>query len=109
MQTFRILSLDGGGIKGAFTAAFLASMERHLTKPIGAYFDLIAGTSTGGISAGRNGVVSCSSTREKSPCNASPRTRQRERSGPVEELEEAIVLRPFRINIPFFRGRMKAC
>lgn len=51
MQIFRILSLDGGGIKGAFTASFLASMERYLTKPIGAYFDLIAGTSTGGIIA----------------------------------------------------------
>jgi len=48
---FRILSLEGGGIKGAFTASLLASFEEELSDPIGAYFDLIAGTSTGGIIA----------------------------------------------------------
>jgi uncharacterized protein len=50
-KTFRILSLDGGGIRGAFPAAFLARVEEHLEYPIGRYFDLIAGTSTGGIIA----------------------------------------------------------
>jgi uncharacterized protein len=48
---FRILSLDGGGIRGIFPAAFLARLEEHLEHPIGRYFDLIAGTSTGGIIA----------------------------------------------------------
>ncbi len=48
---FRILSLDGGGIRGVFPAAFLARLEEHLEHPIGRYFDLIAGTSTGGIIA----------------------------------------------------------
>jgi len=48
---FRILSLDGGGIRGVFPAAFLARLEEHLEHPIGHYFDLIAGTSTGGIIA----------------------------------------------------------
>jgi patatin-like phospholipase/acyl hydrolase len=48
---FRILSLDGGGIRGVFPAAFLAKLEEHLDAPIGSYFDLIAGTSTGGIIA----------------------------------------------------------
>src|SRR5215471_12717776 len=48
---FRILSLDGGGIRGVFPAAFLARLEEHLEHPIGSYFDLIAGTSTGGIIA----------------------------------------------------------
>ena len=47
----RILSVDGGGILGTFPAACLAALERHLPKPIGCYFDLIAGTSTGGIIA----------------------------------------------------------
>ena len=47
----RILSIDGGGIKGTCPAAFLASLEEDLDKPIGHYFDLIAGTSTGGILA----------------------------------------------------------
>jgi uncharacterized protein len=48
---FRILSLDGGGIRGVFPAAFLARLEGHLKHPIGRYFDLIAGASTGGIIA----------------------------------------------------------
>ena len=47
----RILSIDGGGIKGTCPAAFLASLEEDLDEPIGHYFDLIAGTSTGGILA----------------------------------------------------------
>ncbi len=45
----RILCIDGGGILGTFPAAFLAELEQHLEHPIGSYFDLIAGTSTGGI------------------------------------------------------------
>jgi hypothetical protein len=48
---YKILSLDGGGIRGVFPAAFLAKLEEHLDAPIGSYFDLIAGTSTGGIIA----------------------------------------------------------
>ena len=47
----RILCIDGGGILGTFPAAFLAELEQHLAHPIGSYFDLIAGTSTGGILA----------------------------------------------------------
>lgn len=47
----RLLSIDGGGILGTFPAAFLAGLEQDLPKPIGSYFDLIAGTSTGGIIA----------------------------------------------------------
>ncbi|MBW8365409.1 MAG: patatin-like phospholipase family protein [Rhizobium sp.] len=47
----KILSIDGGGIKGVFPAAFLAKLEEELPEPIGHYFDLIAGTSTGGIIA----------------------------------------------------------
>jgi len=48
---FRILALDGGGIRGAFTAAVLAEIENRLGSPIGDFFDLVAGTSTGGIIA----------------------------------------------------------
>jgi uncharacterized protein len=47
----RILTIDGGGIKGVFPAAFLATLEDGLGGSIGQYFDLIAGTSTGGIIA----------------------------------------------------------
>ena len=48
-QHRRVLCIDGGGILGTFPAAFLAGLEQHLPRPIGSYFDLIAGTSTGGI------------------------------------------------------------
>jgi hypothetical protein len=48
---FRILSIDGGGIKGVFPAALLCAFQQGLQSPIADYFDLIAGTSTGGIIA----------------------------------------------------------
>ena len=47
----RILSIDGGGIKGVFPAAFLAAIEDDIGNAVGDYFDLIVGTSTGGIIA----------------------------------------------------------
>lgn len=47
----RILTIDGGGIKGVFPAAFLAEIEDRIGEPVYDYFDLIAGTSTGGILA----------------------------------------------------------
>lgn len=47
----RLLCIDGGGIMGTQPASFLASLEEDLDRPIGEYFDLIAGTSTGGILA----------------------------------------------------------
>lgn len=47
----KILSIDGGGIKGVFPASFLASIEEVTGKNISEHFDLIVGTSTGGIIA----------------------------------------------------------
>lgn len=48
---FRVLSIDGGGIRGMFPASFLARVEEGTGKRIVDHFDLIAGTSTGGIIA----------------------------------------------------------
>lgn len=48
---FRILSLDGGGVKGAFAASVLAALEKDTGKSVVDYFDMIVGTSTGGIIA----------------------------------------------------------
>ena len=48
---FQVLSLDGGGLKGLFTAALLAHWEESRKTRIIEHFDLIAGTSTGGIIA----------------------------------------------------------
>lgn len=49
--SFRVLALDGGGIKGTFTASALATWEQQTGLRIVDHFDLIAGTSTGGILA----------------------------------------------------------
>jgi uncharacterized protein len=46
-----ILSIDGGGIRGIIPAMILAHVEEKLGKPVSKVFDLIAGTSTGGIIA----------------------------------------------------------
>jgi patatin-like phospholipase/acyl hydrolase len=50
-RSFKILSLDGGGIRGAFAASVLAAVEEQCGAGLAEYFDLIAGTSTGGIIA----------------------------------------------------------
>lgn len=52
-RPFRILSIDGGGIRGVFPAAVLAELESRFLSggSIANHFDMIAGTSTGGIIA----------------------------------------------------------
>ncbi len=52
-RPFRILTIDGGGIRGVFPAAYLADLETRFLGggSIADHFDLIAGTSTGGIIA----------------------------------------------------------
>ena len=52
MSTKRqILVIDGGGIKGAVSASVLATVEDSVKDNVANYFDLIVGTSTGGIIA----------------------------------------------------------
>ncbi|WP_395460206.1 patatin-like phospholipase family protein [Wolbachia endosymbiont (group B) of Myelois circumvoluta] len=48
-MTKYILSVDGGGIRGIIPAIILAEIESRTKKPISQIFDLMAGTSTGGI------------------------------------------------------------
>lgn len=48
-ETVKILSIDGGGIRGIIPALILAEIETRTKQPISALFDLVAGTSTGGI------------------------------------------------------------
>lgn len=50
-KKFRILSLDGGGLKGIIQITVLKEIERRTGKRITDLFDLIAGTSTGGLIA----------------------------------------------------------
>jgi hypothetical protein len=54
----RLLALDGGGVRGALTVAFLERIEAILIERhgpdfrLGDYFDLVGGTSTGAVIAG---------------------------------------------------------
>jgi patatin-like phospholipase/acyl hydrolase len=52
-RLFRILSIDGGGIRGVFPAAVLAEVEKRFLGggSVADHFDMVAGTSTGGIIA----------------------------------------------------------
>jgi uncharacterized protein len=47
----RVLSIDGGGIRGIIPALVLAELERRAERQVFELFDLISGTSTGGILA----------------------------------------------------------
>lgn len=47
----RVLSIDGGGIRGIIPAMVLERIEAATGRPIARQFDLIVGTSTGGIMA----------------------------------------------------------
>lgn len=50
-KKFKILCIDGGGIKGLYSAQVLAKFEESFNTRLSDHFDLICGTSTGGIIA----------------------------------------------------------
>jgi predicted acylesterase/phospholipase RssA len=50
-RRFQVLALSGGGYRGLYTAKVIADLEEALGAPIATRFDLIAGTSVGGILA----------------------------------------------------------
>ena len=60
-RPFKILSLDGGGIRGIYTASLLDHCAQTFCggEPLARYFDMIAGTSTGGIVALGLGLEFC--------------------------------------------------
>lgn len=52
-KPFKILAIDGGGIRGILPASILSELETRYASgaSIGSHFDMVAGTSTGGIIA----------------------------------------------------------
>ncbi len=50
-KEFRILALSGGGYRGLFTSTLLSEIEEHLGGCLADHFDLICGTSVGGLLA----------------------------------------------------------
>lgn len=48
---FKILSIDGGGIKGLYSSTILEHLESKFGGSCSDYFDMICGTSTGGLIA----------------------------------------------------------
>lgn len=50
-KTLRILSLDGGGARGYLSVSFLSKLQSFFDKPLWQIFDVIAGSSTGGLQA----------------------------------------------------------
>lgn len=50
-RSFKVPSLDGGGIQSFFSAALLTQIEESTRKSVKDHFDLIVGTSTGAIIA----------------------------------------------------------
>src|SRR5580704_9426294 len=50
-NTIKVLSVDGGGIRGIIPAVLLGEIQKRPNKELCQTFDLIAGTSTGGIIA----------------------------------------------------------
>ena len=64
-MSFKILSLDGGGIRGLISALILDEIERRTGQPIANSFDLIGGTSTGGLLA--LGLTKASASKPETP------------------------------------------
>ncbi len=61
-KTFKILAIDGGGIRGVFPAHILNCLQKRLGIDVNNYFDMIAGTSTGSIIAS---AIACKISPEK--------------------------------------------
>ena len=85
-RPFRILSLDGGGIMGAFAASALATFERATGRRVVEHFDLLTGTSTGGIIAialamGSPATDICGFYESQGPARVPPARCSRARNG----------------------------
>lgn len=92
----KILSIDGGGMKGLLPALVLAAFEASIGQSVSRHFDLITGTSTGGIlalglAAGIPAVRMAEFYLERGPAIFSQTLKQRLKSlgGVADELYDA--------------------
>ena len=67
MGRINVLSMDGGGIRGIIAAAILEALRAQIGRELHEVFDLISGTSTGGIIALGIGTKSSTSRRPDRP------------------------------------------
>ncbi|MGN9460776.1 CBASS cGAMP-activated phospholipase [Pseudomonas syringae pv. aptata] len=51
LPTYHVLALSGGGYRALYTATILKEFEQVLGRPIASHFDLLCGTSAGGLLA----------------------------------------------------------
>lgn len=93
----RILSIDGGGIRGLIPAVVLAEIERRTGRRTFELFDLIAGTSTGGI-------LACALTAPSPDDATRPRFTAAELAGLYEEEGPRIFSRSLLKRIFSFEG-----
>lgn len=50
-ERVRVLAIDGGGVRGIIPAVILEKIEEEMGRPIAQIFDMVAGSSTGGLLA----------------------------------------------------------
>ena len=92
MALYKILSIDGGGIRGVIPAVLLTEMEKRTGKDVYSLFDLIAGTSTGGILAA--GLVAPASL-DHEPASRGPKFKASDLLALYEEHGKDIFRRSF--------------
>jgi patatin-like phospholipase/acyl hydrolase len=82
-QRINVLSIDGGGIRGIIPAMVLSEIESRTGKRICQLFDIIAGTSTGGI-------LALGLTKPESPGSSEPAFKAADLVGLYEDNGQAI-------------------
>lgn len=92
----KILSIDGGGVRGIIPAVVLDDIEKRTGKPISELFDLMAGTSVGGMLA-----LGLAVPKNPERQNSAPKYSAKELGESLKRDLPTIFKRPFLLNLPF--------
>ena len=92
----KILSIDGGGVRGIIPAVVLDDIEKRTGKSISELFDLIAGTSVGGMLA-----LGLAVPKNPESQNSAPKYSAKELGESLKRDLPTIFKRPFLLNLPF--------